>query len=817
MRVLPFFISTVLTIVLVFALSHKWGTVPPIGKFLSPQQGFWQNAEPTDENYNQDLHFSNLKGKATVYLDTRLVPHVFAEKDEDVYFIQGYLHAKFRLWQMEFQTLAAAGRVSEKIGSKPEVLRYDREQRRLGMVYAAENTVKAMEQDTSSKQYFDAYTAGVNAYIHSLTESQIPIEYKLLDYRPEDWTNLKTALFLKMMSKELAGYERDLEFTNEKSVFSLAEMKMLFPDVSDSSKPIISAGTAFSAASIVPVKPASADSLYFGKDTTVTVKEENKPNPNNGSNNWAVSGQKTASGAPILCNDPHLHLTLPSIWFEMQLTTGTMNAYGATFPGSPGVIIGFNDSIAFGFTNAMRDVKDYYKIKFKDDSRKEYWFNNAWQTTTFKIEEVKIAGAPTLYDTVAYTIFGPVMYDHTFTHKVTGSEAIAVRWTAHDPSNEGAMFFKLNRAKNYNEYLSAIKYLNCPGQNMLFASKSGDIALWQQGKFPARWQGQGLFLMPGEDSSYMWQGFIPQSENPHVLNPPEGFIQSANQRPVDSTYPYFIPGNYITPRGRTIYNQLQQMQNITPQMMMALQNSYYNSLAADAVPLILKNIDSSHLSTKEQQYIIELRNWNYYSAPDSKGATVYQAMMDYLREAIVGDEIARVKGAKDHRGDYYPDEQTLVEMLLKDSANRFIDDITTPQVETLQQEVTKALHNASNVLEKEESENGLVWWKHKNSYVEHILRIPALSHRNLQVGGWAGTPNAITRDHGPSWRMVVQLSNPTLAYGIYPGGQSGNPGSRFYDNFTDDWARGNYYTLWVMKENEANDKRVIAKMTFSNN
>jgi penicillin amidase len=183
------------------------------------------------------------------------------------------------------------------------------------------------------------------------------------------------ALFLKMMSKDLAGFERDLEFTNAKSVFNTDELKIIFPQYSDSSVPIIPKGTAFDAPGIVPVPPATADSLYFKKDTTIKAVEVNKPDRANGSNSWALSGSKTKSGAPILCNDPHLGLSLPSIWFEMQISTPDMNVYGATFPGSPTVIIGFNDHVAFGFTNAMRDVKDYYQVKFKDGSKKEYWYN----------------------------------------------------------------------------------------------------------------------------------------------------------------------------------------------------------------------------------------------------------------------------------------------------------------------------------------------------------------------------------------------------------------------------------------------------------
>jgi penicillin amidase len=205
MRIVPFLVSVLITIGLIYALNKPWGAkVPmPLGKFLSPQFGIWQNAEQSDHNFSCDLKLEGLLGKAEVFLDERLVPHVFADDDADASFVQGYLHAKFRLWQMEFQTHAAAGRVSEIIGDR--ALAYDRTKRRLGMIYAAENMLKEIEANANTKKILDAYTAGVNTYISSLKESELPIEYKLLNYKPEPWNNLKSALFIKQMTETLAG------------------------------------------------------------------------------------------------------------------------------------------------------------------------------------------------------------------------------------------------------------------------------------------------------------------------------------------------------------------------------------------------------------------------------------------------------------------------------------------------------------------------------------------------------------------------------------------------------------------------------------
>lgn len=810
MRLLPFLISAAVTGGLVYALNTKIGPAPPLGKFLSPQHGFWQNAEPAEAGFNQELNFSELKGAATVYFDERLVPHVFAENDADLYFIEGFLHAKFRLWQMDFQTEAAAGNVSAVIGEK--ALNYDREQRRLGMVYAAERALKEVEQDPDSKTAFDAYTSGVNAYISTLTESSIPVEYKLLDYHPNKWTNLKSALLLKMMAKMLSsGTENDIVNTNAKSLFSMDEFKLIYPQVHDSLEPIVPKGTVFDQPGIVPVQPTTADSIYFGNKDVVKYREVSKPDINNGSNNWVVAGSKTQSGAPILCNDPHLELSFPSIWYEMQLSTPSVNTYGVSLPGSPYIIIGYNDSIAWGVTNAQRDVKDYYEIKFKDASRQEYRFNNQWTKAGFRIERIKVKGKADYIDTVAYTIFGPVMFDETFSNDLSNKRSLAVRWTAHDPSNEGQTFYKLNRARNYDEYTEAIKTFKCPGQNFVFASKAGDIAIWQQGEFPARWNGQGLFVMPGQDSSFMWQGFIPQAENPHSKNPERGFLESANQRPVDSTYPYFIPGSYITARGITITNRLAAMNGITPDDMKKLQYDYFNTFAEDARSILLNYVRENELDANAKKYVEILRNWDLYASPASTGQTVFQTWWDSLEVEIWKDDVTRVTPSAN-----WPDEQTLMELLKKDSAMRFIDNINTTQKETLYDVVTNAIKTASFDLQKEEIAGTLSWTKHKDPTIYHLLKTAVMpfARTGIPVGGNGNIVNAVTKSHGPSWRMIVQLTNETESYVVYPGGQSGNPGSKFYDQFVDTWAKGEYYKAWMMKKGEEKNEKVKWTLQF---
>ncbi|MDB5223480.1 MAG: penicillin acylase family protein [Chitinophagaceae bacterium] len=808
MRVIPFIIFGFITAALIIILNTSLLLPAPLGKLLSPQHGIWQNAEPVNEDFTANLSFPQLTGKVNVYLDDRLVPHIFAEQENDAYFVQGYLHAKFRLWQMELQTHAAAGRASEIVGDV--ALNHDREFRRLGMVYAAENALREVEKDTVMKSECDAYTAGVNAWIESLNESSLPIEYKLIGYKPEKWNNFKTALFLKYMAYDLAAHENDFEMTNAKNFFSKEDFAKLYPAIPDSADPIIPKGTVYSKPKVELKIPATADSLYFNNTSPISLTEQ-KPDKDNGSNNWAVSGKKTQSGYPILANDPHLGLNLPSLWYEMQISTPNFNAYGVSFPGSPGIIIGFNDSCAFGFTNGGRDVRDYYEIKFKDESRQEYWFNNEWKKTDFRFEAIKIKGKPDYIDTVAYTVFGPVMFDKNFTgNKTTGNRDYAVRWKAHDPSNELKIFNMLNRAKNYADYSAAVVNLHTPGQNCVFATKSGDIAIRTQGEFPAKWKGQGDFIMPGTDSSYMWQAMIPMDETPFQYNPERNFVSSANQRPADSTYPYYLGSGYTPYRGITINRRLNAMNNITVDDIKKLQTDNYNVFAEMAAPVFLKNMKENELSAEEKKYFNILRTWDFRNDVTSKGATVFYLTWAHFEDTVWNDEFAKAP-----KTIMKPYESTLLEAILKDSAFKFLDDINTSPTETLADEVTASFKKAVVELKDAESKGRLEWAKYKDTKVVHLTKLDPFSRLHLPIGGGTHCINAAKSNHGPSWRMIVSLTPQTEAYGVYPGGQSGNPGSKYYDNFIDTWVAGKYYAIWVMKQSEESDKRVKGKITFA--
>ena len=791
MKYFKLILSFVLTIGIFFALNTKFASIPPIGKFLNPYSGVWQNE--TDESISGEVSISGLKDKVTVHYDEQLIPHVFAQNEIDLYRAQGYLTAKHRLWQMEFQTFASAGRLSEIIGEG--ALNYDRQERRRGMGFGAEQTLKKMSEDKETMAIAQAYADGVNSYINQLDPKDYPVEYKLLDYKPEAWTPKKTALLLMYMTKMLAGGDEDMENTNALRLFGKERFDLLFPDFFDITDPIIPKDTDWSYID-VPQTPAP----YSEPVLDSIVETIDKPDPNYGSNNWAVSGEKSTSGNPILANDPHLGLNLPSIWFVMQLSTPNQNAFGATLPGALAVISGFNQHIAWGETNATRDVIDWYKIEFNED-RSKYKFDDQWKDVSIRVEDIKIKGKPSYKDSVLYTHHGPVIYDKNFKSdkELAG---YAMRWTGHIPGNGQRTFIELNKAKNYDDYANALKYWVAPAQNFVFASTEGDIALWVQGMFPNKWEGQGKFVMDGSKSENDWQSFIPQPFNAHTKNPERGFVSSANQHPVDATYPYYVFNDgYETYRNRVINDFFNSKEKFSVQDFKDLHNNNYNLKAAELMPYMLETMDISNLTTEEKEIYDMAKTWQYNNDMEEIGPSIWKAWWNVLYD-MVWDEFDLEDTAIDAPFTY----QTIY-LLKTKGDNAFMDIIDTPETETAKDLFKLSFNKAVKKLNTWKAENGdLNWVNYKGTFAGHLLQaLPAFSRFDIPIGGGKNIVNATSENWGPSWRMIVEMTSPPTALGIYPGGQSGNPGSKYYDNFIDDWAAGKYHSLNFLQNDTATD------------
>ncbi len=812
MKAIRFLFVTTLTVGLIYLLDTSivinGNSIPPMGKLLNPQTGFWQNSEKPKFEAPEYYRFKSLGENLEVYYDERLVPHIFAENDYDLYFAQGFVTAYHRLFQMDFQTRAAAGRMSEvlypQLGNK--VVAFDQKQRRLGMLHAAEVALESFKNDAVSKNVIDAYTDGVNAYISSLSYKDYPVEYKLLNFKPEPWTPLKCALLLKYMADMLTGNSIDIQLTNIAMEFGMDFVNLLYPDFPDSIiAPVIPKGTIYEKDTIFPIRPQNP---WFPLSLNPMVEVENEAGI--GSNNWAVAPSKTKNGRPILANDPHLAMNLPSIWFEVQLHTPQVNSYGASLPGAPGVIIGFNQHIAWGVTNGAMDVKDWYHITFKDAKRSEYLVDGSWIKSETRIEKIFRKGDKNpVIDTVIVTRYGPVVYDRNMMIAST-SNNLAMKWAGHFPSNELMTFYKLNRATNYEEYVEAISYFKCPSQNFVFASVSGDIALWQQGYFPKKWPEQGRFIMDGSNSLTDWQHFVPNHNNPHQFNPDRGFVSSANQHGVDRSYPYYFTGIYEFYRNRRINEVLEKSSKITVEDMMKLQLDNYNYYAKEGLPTMLEHLNKENLDSEQKAYLSELENWDFFNEKNYQAPAIYEIWLNLTKE-ITFDEIWGQK-------EKYPIPQIYYFIrLMKRNPEHLIFDIqTTPNKETLTDVINLAWQKTIDSIQVIKS-TGITfnWMNTKSSSVEHLLPIlKPFGVYNLSVGGNKSIVNAIGKREGPSWRMVVEVGTPMKGYGVYPGGQSGNPGSVYYKNFIPTWENGEYYELIFMEDKDSFKDKIIHKQKF---
>ncbi len=811
MKVLKFILLFFFTVGIFYFLSQKIGKTPALGYILNPYEGFLQQSELDRPDVSMPKNFSSqLKGKAEILFDDLMVPHIFAQSDEDLYFLQGYVTAYFRLWQMDMITRAASGRLSEVIGEI--ALKRDRFMRRIGMVIGAENTIKALSQDTIAQKVMTAYTKGINAYIQTLGYQNFPIEFKLLGYSPEPWTPLKTALLLKYMAWDLSGKSSDKELSDIRYYLGENVVKELFPNYPPIMEPIHPQNPNWK--TWKPEIPKIPDNTSLTSNQGITQNFEfTKTEKGLGSNNFVVGGTRTQNGYPILANDPHLRLSFPSIWFQIQLHAPNMNVVGVSLPGAPNVIIGFNEHVAWGVTNVAPDVLDYYKITFKDASRKEYLYNGEYRPITYRIDTFYVRSKGIVLDTLEITHHGPIVDSKGENFHPECPKDHAIRWLAHDPSQELLTFYYLNRAQNLQDYRNALKYYSCPAQNFIFASKNKDIALTSNGKYPLKWKEQGKFTLDGANPQHEWQGFIPFDHNPFTLNPPQDYLASANQFPVDTSYPYYLHWEFASfERGKRIHDRLKNLYNANVDSLRLLQLDNKNLFAEFALPSMLNYLDEQLIQEKKWKYNLE--RWDYLHEPLAVEPSLFTEWFKRF-EQLVWDEFIILQG-KDTLQLRYPEPVVTVSLLKKDAENQWFDIKNTALRETAGHLLVLAWNQAIQELQKSfGSLERAVWYQYRGTRIVHLALIPAFSSEVLKHGGGSDIVNALGKTAGPSWRMVVQLEEKKpKGFGIYPAGQSGNPGSRYYDNLLPVWLNGNLKPILFLENSQEPSQNIIAKYSF---
>ncbi|WP_116126030.1 penicillin acylase family protein [Lewinella sp. IMCC34183] len=776
---------------LLASLANPFGLpLPALGPFFDPGHGFWQNAGEGPRIKQLNFHLDHPVARGEIHFDDRGVPHIIAGSLEAACFLQGYVNAYDRIWQMDISTRSTEGALAQVLGES--MAARDRAQIRRGFREMARRTVDTMRQDfPADYAAVQAYSDGVNAYLDQLDPDDYPLEYKLLGHRPLRWSPYRTALLLKGMSAGLSGRYADAEATRTRDWLGPAEFNNLFPERFPESSPVVPETR--------PADQVSAFS-FFPNLTRPSAPPENAapaspqdayryfpPDPDNGSNNWAVAGSRSNTRKPILASDPHLSLTYPSVWYEAQITFPGCNARGVGLVGAPGLMMGFNDYVAWGETNVGHDVTDWYRIDWTDESRDAYRLDGAETPTRWVNDTLRVKGEPDEIVRTPWTVFGPVP-------ETEGPYAeMAMRWLAQDepgkevrPHTTVMTFLKLMQSRNYGDYVEALRGYVDPAQNFIFAARDGAIAIRPNGFFPLREPEEGRFIREGDSLKNAWSGTIPFEERPVAYRPGRGFVSSANQVTTGPDYPYYYLGFFDEYRGRYINRVLEEQPTMNQRRMKELQLDSYSLLAEEMVPYLLARVNRSTLTGEGRQLLRVLSEWDYRYEGDSRAPALFD---DWSRRVydLTFDELPR-------------DSQLLrpelwkFNALLRDDPENIIFDIdsTTDVRETAAILTQRAFDEILDELEGTQPET---WAGRRNARIEHLAKIPGFGSPLITTGGARSVPRVVSNEFGASWRMVIELGENPRGWGALPGGASGNPGSEFYDDGFEEWAEGRYHEL----------------------
>lgn len=657
------------------------------------------------------------------------VPHIRAASVEDAIVLQGYVTAQDRMWQMDALRRYAAGELAEVIGK--QALELDKEARRLRMRRVAEEQARRLSP--KDRAVMAAYTRGVNFYLEQ-NRGKYPVEFALLGYDPRPWTIADSILVGLEMFRNLTTTWRD-EFVKQN---------------------LLAGGD-----------PAKVEYLF-------PLRTGSEPRP--GSNNWSIAGRHTASGKPILANDPHLEFSLPSTWYMVHLTAPGLNATGVSLPGLPAVIIGHNDRIAWGMTNLQFDVQDVYREQFNLQTG-QYVFRGQTEQARLEKDVIAIKGEKPLPVETWVTRHGPVVQE--------GNRAYSIRWTAAEPGGFDFPMLEIDRARNWQDFTAALSDFPGPAQNFVYADVDGNIGYHAAGKLPIRKTYNGDVPVDGASGEFEWEGYIPFDDLPQTYNPPSGLIVTANQNVFPVDYKYRVNGNFASPyRSQQIRELLQCRNGWRPDQMLAVQKDVYAAFDHFIARQAVAAFDRTKPADSRLASAIEVfRNWNGQMDKDSSAALLAELLYQKLRLALA-------ERASPKKGETYSFQMAsaVVERALRERPAGWFA--------SYDQVILKALSAAIDEGAKRQGSNVPAWhwgvWNDLTIPNPVVGQLPWVG-RYFNVGPvpMSGSPTTVkqtTKRLGPSMRMVVDLANLGGSFQNITIGESGQPLSSHYK---DQWA--SYY------------------------
>jgi penicillin amidase len=776
------------------------------------------------------ITIEGLEAPVDIYRDDLGIPHVFASSENDLFFAQGYVHAQDRFWQMDLWRHQGAGRLSELLGSN--TLELDMSINTMGFERTAREELANL--DAQSLEILEAYAQGVNAYLADHEGISLSLEYLFLNllnsgYEPKPWEPLNTLTWAKAMAYSLGG-NMDSEILRAQllKVLSPEKLDQIDPPYPDDHPYIVLDQTPFISAmghetSISFLEPEMFTSLGIAEqrlrslDTLFgySVKE------GIGSNSWVVSGELTSTGMPLLANDPHLAVQMPSIWYEIGLHCAPKGpdcpyeAVGFSFAGVPGVVIGHNDHIAWGLTNTGPDVMDLYIEKINPQNPNQYEFEGQWVNMEIITETIEVAGSEPFELTVRLTRHGPIItdtfgldeFDQEVGVEVPGNFDIALRWTALEPNNTLRSIWGFNRAQNWEEFREAAREFAAPAQNLVYADVEGNIGYQMPGSIPIRLEGHsGRFPVPGWTGENEWQGYIPFEELPYAYNPPEGYIVTANNAVVSPAYPYMI--TYDWAAGYRAQRIVDMLESAPPKIdfdyIKQMQGDDMNLGAELVVPVLMQvTLDDQHLEDARDL----LAGWDYQVHMDSPAAALYEMFWKGLLDAAFNDDLPDF-AAPFGGGRWF----LIVSQLLEQPESDWWDDASTSEIEMRDHIFSQAFAWAVDELENELGKDMSEWaWGklHTTSFNNMVMSSFPLINNLFNRGpfptsggsgivnatGWSTAADNFSVGSLPSMRMIVDLQNLQKSLTMHTTGQSGHAYHPHYIDMADNWRKIEYSTM----------------------
>ena len=757
------------------------------------------------------ISLPGLQKEVKVERDHWGVPHIRAASVEDLAEAQGYVMAQDRLWQMDLLRRATRGQLSEILGEK--TLQIDEDFRTLGLGRAADREATILQPEEG--KILEAYARGVNRFIEQ-HESNLPLEFSSLRYKPQRWKVADTLAVSGYMYRTLtdtrgwkinraivterAGAERAKDlFSSESSMdhFVVGDPNVLNdgsqrtatdPDEDDDDE--MQSDTVLKARLNAPAN--DAEPRDEARDLTASlaqsaeeflVESRSEIRQGLGSNNWVVSGAHTATGKPLLANDTHLDLTMPSIWYEVHLTAPGWNVKGFALPGVPMAIIGHNERIAWGFTNNQADVQDLYIETFNPASPGEYRVKGSWVKAQVIDEPIRVKGRPDERFQVTVTRHGPIVHRE-------GDKGYAMRWTATEPGGLGNSYTWLGKARNWKEFRDAMKRVWGPGQNAVYADVEGNIGYIMAARVPFRKKGHSEVPVPGDTDDYEWTGYIPFDQLPQALNPESGLIATANARVVGPNYKPYLTDRWDDPyRAARIYDLLHDRHDLRVEDMLKVQTDTYSYPHAFLAEQLLVAAKTAKPKDARAQKLIEgLKDWNGIADANSPAVSFLEATqhaaVDLLLEPFLGKDTSVYQWRR----------ATFLQKILTDHPAKWLPKQYKNYDELLAAAADVAI---SELAEQSKSERVRDWtWGRFNSLNmshplgrEGILRV-FLSITNRPQSGTAYTLCRASKQLGPAMRFVANPANWDESILLVNSGESGQPGSSHYADQFSDWYEG---------------------------